>query len=532
MHLEPPANPNQQPAAGLAEPGRGESIQAEADTLGKRAVRGGLVVMISRLGTQLFVWASTLLVFRYLKDSDVGIMTWGMIFIGLADLLAEAGVGRALIQKVDLTTRDLHEGFALVSLLSLGGYAVLFFLAEPLQRRLEIDDFALFLRILALHLFLIPIRAIPLAMLDRQLHMGKQSLLHVGSTVVQSALVLTLAGLGYGYWAQVIGTLAARGVEALALLWISGYLPRLVIPGQRARGLVAFGIHVSLGSLLWFIYSNADFAIVGELVGVAALGYYALAFQLISMPAEKITANINKVAFPMFCRLQDDRPRLRSWFLRLITLVGFFGMPAMVGMALVAEDGILVVLGEKWLAAVLPFQLLSLSGLVKIYASALPPLYNAVGRPDISMKYTAFCTLVFPPCFWVAGRLYGLPGICLVWTIVFPLIVAGLVFLTRSITGFGLWDMLKTQRAVTVGVLLMGVAVLATQWLTGGLLPAIRLPLAIALGVAVYAMTMLALARHTVLADLRRLGAELKSARSPSGAKTRAGEPSLGASEL
>ncbi|MBI3406898.1 MAG: lipopolysaccharide biosynthesis protein [Planctomycetes bacterium] len=503
LQLEPPANLNQEPGAGLAEPGRGESLQAEPDNLRRQAVRGGVIVMVSRLGTQGFVWVSTLLVMRFLKPDDVGIMTWGMVFVGLADLLAEAGVGRALIQKKDLTPRDLDEGFSLTLLLSLGGYAVLFALADPAEGKLGISGFAFFLRILALHLFLIPIRAIPLALLDRHMLMGKQSLIHVASAVLQAALVLTLAISGLGYWSQVIGTLIGRGLEACALLWISGYRPRLAMLGSRARGLIAFGVHVSLGSLLWFIYSNADFAIVGWLIGATELGIYALAFQLISMPAEKITANLNKVVYPVFCRLQNDPDRLRDWSLRLMTLLGFFGMPVMAGMVLVAEDGIVAVLTEKWRPAVLPFQLLALSGLIKLYAAALPPLYNAIGRPDISMKYTAFCTLVFPAFFVIAGRIYGLNGICLVWTIVFPPVVIGLIHVTRHLTGFGLWDVLRTQGSMVIGVLFMAGVVLGVQWLTGDWPRSMRLAAAIVAGMAAYPAAMLILARRTVLAQIR-----------------------------
>src|SRR5262249_11775451 len=160
--------------------------------------------------------------------------------------------------------------------------------------------------------------------------------IHVVSAVIQAALVLSLAIAGLGYWSQVIGILIGRSLEAFALLCVSGYRPRLVMLGSRARKLIAFGVHVSLGSLLWFIYSNADFVIVGWLTGATELGFYALAFQLISMPAEKITANLNKVVYPTFCRLQQDPRRLREWSLRLMTLLGFFGMPVIVGMVLVA----------------------------------------------------------------------------------------------------------------------------------------------------------------------------------------------------
>src|SRR5262249_38681599 len=157
--------------------------------------------------------------------------------------------------------------------------------------------------------------------------------------------------------------------------------------------------HVSLGSLLWFVYSSSDAAIVGKLAGPIALGYYSLAFQLISLPVQKLTGNVNQVVYPVFCRLQNDPARVRDWYLRLTVLLMFFSMPTLIGMALVAPDAFAVVLGERWVPAVLPFQLLSGAGLLMVLSHSLPPVFNALGRPDINMKYTLVCTLLFPACF-------------------------------------------------------------------------------------------------------------------------------------
>src|SRR3712207_7290273 len=59
------------------------------------------------------------------------------LFVRLADLLAEAGVGKALVQKKQLTREDLAQGFTLSLLLSVGLYALLFGLAGPAAAHLD-----------------------------------------------------------------------------------------------------------------------------------------------------------------------------------------------------------------------------------------------------------------------------------------------------------------------------------------------------------------------------------------------------------
>jgi O-antigen/teichoic acid export membrane protein len=477
--------------------------------LRRRAVRGGVILLASRWTTQLFLWAVTLVVAHLLRPEDYGLMMTGTIFVGLADLLAEAGVGRALVQKERLEEGDLAEGFTLCLLFSLALYGLLYILAGPAAVFLDIPEFTVFLRVLGLLVLLVPFRAVPLAILDRGIRLGSQSAAHVASAVVQAFLVLGLAAAGFGFWALAGGVLIARSLETLALCYYAGWLPRLRKPGRRARGLLAFGVYLTLGTLLWFVYSNSDFAVVAKLLGLKALGFYALAFQLITLPVQKLTGNVNQIAYSVFCRLQHDRERVCAWYLRLTVLLAFLGMPALAGMALVAEDGFALVLGTKWLPAVLPFQMLSVAGIVLIIGSSLPPLFNALGRPDINFKYTAVCAVVFPLGFFLMGLFQGVVGICLVWLVAYPLLVAGMVRLNRKTVGFRLRDLLLVQAPVVGATLFMAFWVLAVQWLLADLDHSPwRLGLSIGVGVAAYSGFVLVLARHTVMADLRAVWRE------------------------
>jgi O-antigen/teichoic acid export membrane protein len=485
--------------------------EAERTGLRRAAVRGGALLLGARLLTQLFLWGVTLTVAGLLRPFDYGLMTWGTLFVGLADLLAEAGVGKALVQRQELGPDDLAEGFTACLLLSVAFFGLLQLLAGPAADSLATPEFAPLLRVLALLVLLLPFRSLPLAVLERELRLGRQSGVHVASALAQAGLVLALALLGYGYWALAFGALAGRGLETAVLAYLSGWRPRLRRPGRRARGLFAFGLHVSLGSLLWFVYSNCDFAVVGKVVGAAALGSYALAFQLISLPVQKLTANVNQVVYQVFCRLQHDRARVRDWYVRLTVLLGFLGVPTLAGMALVADDAFAVALGERWREAVLPFQLLSLVGILMVFSYSLPPLFNALGRPDVNFKYTLLCTLLFPPAFTLGGLAHGVIGTCVVWLTLYPALVAGLVWSTRQLTGLRPLGLLGAQVPVLAAALFMTAAVLGVRWSLQGLLPAgARLGVCVGAGVLVYGGAVWVVARRTVLADLRALWRELR----------------------
>ncbi len=389
--------------------GSTDDIPSTSTALKTRAVRGGAILVAARLVAQVFQWSVTLFVARWLSPEDYGMMTSGMIFLGLADLFAEAGLGRALVQKKDLTTEDRDQAFTLTLLLSSALYGLLFVFADHAADFLHSPDFAFFLRVLALALFLTPWRSTAGAMLERNLRLGKSSSVQLFAAFVQAVIVFSLAYSGFGYWALAAGALIGRLFEAGLLCYTAGWHFRFAMPSREARDLLRYGMQVSLSALFWYSYSNSDFAAVGALLTAESLGFYALAFQLISLPVQKISASANQIMFAVYCRMQDDPVRRRDWFLRLTVLQNFVAMPALAGMALVASDGIPVLLGAKWADAVLPLQLLCPVGMMMMIATPLPPMFNAIGRPDINAKYSGVCAVFFPVGFFGAGWL-GLTG--------------------------------------------------------------------------------------------------------------------------
>lgn len=491
---------------------------ALASTLRQRAVRGGASIMVARSCAQVFQWSVTLFVARLMLPDDYGMMTCGALLLGFADLLAEMGVGKALVQKRELTQEDFAQGFTLSLALSAVLYAGIFLLAGPTADYLERPGFTLFLRVLGLSLFLTPWRSISGAMLEREIQMGRWSAAQLAAAAIQAALVLGLAWVGFGYWALACGALVGRSAETALLIRIAGWRPRLAVPSRSAAQLIRYGAHISGSSLLWFIYIDADFAVLGALLGPVFLGYYALAFQIISLPVQKIGATANQIMFPVYCKLQGDRAQCRDWLLRLSVLQGFVAFPVLAGIALVAGDGLPLLLGQKWQPAVVPLQLLCPVGGLMMVGTGLPPLLNAIGRPDINLRYTAVCAALLPLSFlgaaWWGNQEYGkegaLVGVCLVWLALHPLLVTGLIFATRHLTGVAPLDLLRCHLPVLAGLAVMTVSVLSVQWLASQSPASLRLAGAIGAGVVSYALWMLATARNTILADIGAVWRELR----------------------
>jgi len=481
-------------------------------SLRRAAVRGGVIVLGSRLIIQLFSWAVTIIVARILVPYDYGIVSAASIFFNMADILAEAGVGRALVQKAHLNADDLAEGFTLSLAISLAIYAAIVVIAPAAAMFVRTPELVSVLPVVGIALILTPFRAIPLAILERRLEMGRLSAVGLFSTLVQGVLVLSLAFGGFGFWALLVGSMIPRLVDAFVLVWQAAWLPRLRWPGGWSSPLVTFGLNVSGAKLCSVVFRNADYAIVGRLLGPVALGYYTFAFMLVSLPMDKIVGTCNQITYPIFCRLGNDRQRIRDWYLRLSVMFGSVGTPALVGLALVANDAIPLVLGEKWRPAVLPLQIMSLAGVFMMIAGSIDVLYNALGRPDINLRFTLISVVVYPVLFYLSGRTWGLAGVALVWAIVSPIMVLRLVGCSYSITGFGVRDLLKALIPIWMSAMVMSLPVLACQWfMHGSGRVALSVVVAIGVGVISYTVAIRVFAWKSVMGNLTLLWRELRA---------------------
>ncbi len=255
--------------------------------------------------------------------------------------------------------------------------------------------------------------------------------------------------------------------------------------------------------MLWYVYSNADFAVVGKLLGQTVLGYYSLAFQLMSLPVQKLTDNVNQVIYPVYCRLQGDRPRLRDSYLRLTVLLSVLGVPVLTGMALVAGDAFIVLLGTKWIEAVRPFQLLCLVGSIMVVMNSFPPLLNAP-RPAGSERERLVRQRAAAAGGVRRGRI--LPGSGRNLFRVVGAVSAADRRLRALHTAYDRHHAIRAVSAqfpVVAAVLFMSLVVLAVQYGLGeGASIRVRLPLSIVVGMLAYIGFLFGFARQTVVALL------------------------------
>jgi PST family polysaccharide transporter len=321
-----------------------------------------------------------------------------------------------------------------------------------------------------------------------------------GAQAVVGALsILAFALSGLGYWALVLGRLVAGGSWTAMVLWHRRHAfarPRL----RSLREPVTFSSHLLVSRLAWYAQSNSDFLVAGRVFGKALLGAYSMAFTLASLPNEKITSMVGRVAYPLFAAIQDDVVALRRYVLLLTKGLALLTFPMAFGMALVADVFVLGVLGQQWESAIAPLRCLALLILVQSVVSLIPHVLNVTGESRFGMRVGVVSAVVMPLAFYLGSR-WGLVGIAVMWLTIYPLTRLPLYWrafrklrLSPLTYGAVLWPALSACLAMSAAVLTLRLE-LPDQW------PLLATLIAeVVAGAAVYALIIFTVHRHHLLA--------------------------------
>ena len=455
--------------------------------LDRALVKGVAWTGLARWGTQIFSWAATLLIARLLAPTDYGLVGYGTMYIGFVQLVNEFGVGAAIVKHRELEGQPVAElggislavGFAFWALSCLLAYPIAWFFSEP--------RVAPIVMVLGATFVTSALRTLPRALLTRDLEFRTVALVDSSEGLLGAAATLLFALSGWSYWSLVLGGLIGSVVATAVALKVRPH--RLAWP-SHLRGIrqhLTFGTHVMGGRVAWYGYSNADFFVVGKVLGTAALGAYNFGWTIATIPVGRITGLLGQVVPGIFSAVQDEPPALRRYLLLLTEGVAFFAFPMSAGIALVARDLVEVGLGPTWTAAIVPLQVLAAYSGVRSIAALLPFLLQAVGRAGQAMRFSLYALVLLPPSFWL-GTHWGLAGVGWAWVIGYPIVAYPMYRLALADAECTWGQYFGALAPALLATGLMTAGVLVAQHLTPPTWPGpVRLLLQVAVGAGIYA---------------------------------------------
>lgn len=459
----------------------------ESADLRSRIVSGLAWKVVSQVFRQGSRVAVAIVLARLLTPHDYGLAAMVLAFSALVIIFSDLALGAALVQRRELSEADRSTVFwvsaAVGIVFTLVGVAVSYpiaaFYGEPGVQPL----FAAF----SISFLVTALGTTQTALLSRDMEFRSLELRMMAGTAVGGVVGVWLAVEGYGAWAIIGQQLAIAGVSTTLLWVLSPWRPRFVFSVDTLRDYWRFSGSVFGTRLLFYVNRNADNVLIGRFLGSAALGVYAVAYNIMLMPLSRIAQPVVEVLFPAFSRLQDERHRMAAAWLRGNRLIGAITIPAMLGLIVVAPEFVRVVLGRRWEEAIPVIQLLAWVGLLQSLQRLNSSVLMACDRARTLLWYSVVVLAASLAAF-VFGLQWGIVGVAAAYAASSTVVELYYTWITARVLEISPWALARSLSGVVqASAGMLACVVFARFLLSDQVGDAALLILLTALGVATFA---------------------------------------------
>lgn len=367
---------------------------------------------IERFSTQFVQLAVMLLLARMLGPEAFGLIGMLAVFIALSQTVVDGGMREALIRTLNPSVEDYATVFyfnigisvAIYTLLYVGAPAVASFYSQP--------ELINLLRVLGLVVIVNSFMVIQQAILSIKMDFKTMAKASIVAVMVSSAIAVFMALYNFGVWALVGQSLSYSFLQVAILNILNKWRPDARFSRESFQRLFGFGSKLLLSSMIDTFYQNIYQLIIGKQFSSVQVGYFTQARNLTAIPAATLTAIIQRVTYPMLSAMQDDVPRLERNYLRIMQLSALIIFPIFFGLAAVADDLILLLLGEEWQESAILVSIIAFGiALYPIHAVNLNFL-KVKGRSDLFLRLEIIKKLIVTLVLLVTVPL-GIEAICI-----------------------------------------------------------------------------------------------------------------------
>lgn len=378
-------------------------------SLKAQVFRGGLWLFLGQGLTRVAGLIKLVVLARLLTPADFGLVGIAMLLVRWFEQFSQTGFRQALVRTPGniepyldtLWTVQVIRGLIMsAALLVAAPLAAGFFDhagAQPVMRALA--------PLIVLRSLINPATVY----LARDLRFQRLATWHSCQTISGLLVAIPLALWYRNVWALIWPLLIGQLVHTLVSYRLHPFRPRLAFDRAHVRELAHFGKWIFCKNALNALIGSVDGLTIGKLMGASALGGYQVAMRIATLPSHLLIQVLPQVTFPAFAKLHQPHQWRRA-YLQLVALVLLLALPATTAICVFAHLIVQWWLGEQWLAIVPLLQLLAVGGSLQALLDVARPMFEAVGRPDLQVKFQgaeAILSVVLIPALTLYGGLQG-----------------------------------------------------------------------------------------------------------------------------
>ena len=367
---------------------------------------------------------------RLIAPEEFGALAILNTIIFFADIFVQSGISTALVQKKELRPSDIFSAQIISGLTACLFVCLLFGGAPYIAGAFKMESIRLPLQVMAISLIFNSINSIFSSLLIRRMAYKKLFFRTVIVLPIAGIVGVSLAILHFGLWALVAYQLTSTILNSFVYVVNCEDKIELRFSKTGVKEMYSFGIKVLFTGLISSIYDTVKTLVIGGFYSKSDLAFYDRGQTYSKYTVQIAHSMISSVALPILSQVQDSRDSVIASSRKIVGLSSFVMFPLLLGVAGISRPFILVLLTDKWSAAVPYLMIFCLIRMPGIITMVDKQMFFSIGRSDIILKYT-FISLVLNLITLVIVIPYGVLAIA-INTLVVEIIVSVIIAIMGS----------------------------------------------------------------------------------------------------
>ena len=363
-----------------------------------------------RVISRIIATGRGILLARILTPAQFGVFGIASIVLSFLEILTETGINVFLIQERNNIDRFISSAWV-VSILR----GILIFLGIIFASPFIVS----FFNITDLYRFLFLISFVPLirgfinpsiVKFQKELKFKKEFLLRIGIYLFDSAVSILLAFIMKDAIGFVWGLIAGAIFELILSFAIFKTRPWLKFEFNFIKQIINRGKWVTAYGIVNYVAQQGDTIVVGKLLGAAPTGIYQMGYRLSTLPISEISDVVNKVVFPVYTKISEEKERLLRAFKKTLLTVSLSVVILSTIIFFLPRSFFEILLGPQWGEISTIIKILVIYGMLRAISGVSSSLFLALKKQNFVAGMTFMRVLVLAITIVPLTSQYGIVG--------------------------------------------------------------------------------------------------------------------------
>lgn len=362
--------------------------------------------LITEILAKLITPITNIILAHILAPTAFGILATIMMVISFAEMLADAGFQKFLVQY-EFESEEAKQKSVSVAFISNIVLAIVLWIAiivcrDELASLVGNEGLGIPLAVMGAMLPLSAFSSIQMAMYRRNFDFKFLLSIRMITIITPLFVSIPMALAGFDYWSLIAGLLVAQLFTAIALCVRQEKLISIYFSYPIFRNMFSFSAWSLAEAFSIWLTAWVDTFIISHFLNAYYLGVYKMPTAIVTTVMAVATSSMAPVLFSALSRHQHNKEEFEKTFLTFQRYMALFLVPLGVGMFVYQDFIVQILLGPQWKLAGIVLGLWALSSsLVTAISYLISEAFRAKGMPNISFLAQMLHLIVLIPVIYI-----------------------------------------------------------------------------------------------------------------------------------